>query len=144
MLGQRQNEFQRARKRFNPADEETLHEMRIALKKFRYALEAAQPLLRGSMQQRAEQMHAYQQLMGDIRDIEILKAELEKWAAKKGKKIAVVGILDHLEQKRGRLLKRIARSNIDKILASGHSKPVKETIHATADAVKKTELAGAL
>src|SRR5262245_57516318 len=45
VLTTRRNEFLKARHHFQPSQEQTLHEMRIALKKLRYAVEAAQPVL---------------------------------------------------------------------------------------------------
>jgi CHAD domain-containing protein len=46
--------------------------MRIALKKLRYVVEAAQPVLGLSGKHQADEMHAFQQLMGDSRDVEML------------------------------------------------------------------------
>ncbi len=113
-LSSRQNEFLKAKHRFQrlqPLNEDALHEMRIALKKLRYVVEAAQPVLDRSAKQRARQMQAFQQLMGDSRDVELLSVQLEKWAKKKGKKIAVVPALERLHNKREALLKRIIDSS---------------------------------
>jgi hypothetical protein len=52
-------------------------------------------------------MHAFQQLMGDSRDLDMLRVELEKWARKKGRIIAVVPTLEQLKGKREDLLKKI-------------------------------------
>ncbi|HLH32165.1 MAG TPA: CHAD domain-containing protein [Terriglobia bacterium] len=110
VLISRRNQFQKAERRFRrlvPSDEEALHEMRIALKKMRYVVEAALPLLGESAKERARQMRALQQLMGESRDLEMLRAELEKWAGKKGKKIAIVPALQDLQEKREALIKKI-------------------------------------
>jgi CHAD domain-containing protein len=109
----RHRAFWRARSRFKPSNEETLHEMRIALKKLRYVVEAAQPILGGWARRRAREMHACQQLMGDTRDLEILKTELEKWAHKQGRKVAdaVAPQLAQLERKRERLVNSIRKSS---------------------------------
>jgi CHAD domain-containing protein len=112
-LSVRRNEFLRAQRRFRqaqPPKEEALHSMRIALKKLRYLVEAAQPLLGPAAKKRAREMQRFQQLMGDIRDVEILREALEKWAMKKGKKIAVVPALEDLQHKRERLLKQLIES----------------------------------
>jgi len=69
ILKLRANEFLKATRRFNPTDEEALHVMRIALKKLRYLIEAAQPVLGSSAKARARNMHAVQQLLGETRDV---------------------------------------------------------------------------
>src|SRR5215471_1055545 len=110
VISSRRNDFLKAERRFQrlkPANEEALHEMRIALKKMRYVVEAAQPVLEPSAKQRVREMRTFQQMMGDSRDLEMLRAELEKWARKKGKKIAMVPALARLQEKREDLIKRI-------------------------------------
>ena len=127
VLASRRNEFLKAERRFqrlHAADEEALHEMRIALKKMRYVVEAAEPDLGANAKQRTRQMRAFQQLMGDSRDLEMLRAELEKWANKKGKKIAIVPALESLQEKREGLIKKIVASS------PKFAKPVVETTRA--------------
>ena len=131
-LSSRRNQFLKAKHRFQrvqPLNEEALHEMRIALKKLRYVLEAAQPVLDPSAKQRAREMHAFQQLMGDSRDVEMLRVELEKWAKKKGKKIAVVPALERLQNKRETLLKKIIESSdkLERTFETETARPVAET-----------------
>jgi CHAD domain-containing protein len=135
ILTVRENEFSKAERRFlklQPLNEEALHQMRIALKKLRYTVEAAQPVLGPSAKERAREMHALQQLMGDTRDIEILRAGLEKWAKKKGKTIAIVPALDGLQQKRESLLKRIMASSADfeEVVNTEELRPVAEKTRA--------------
>jgi CHAD domain-containing protein len=134
VLASRRNEFLKAERRFqslHAADEDALHEMRIALKKMRYVVEAAQPVLGAEAKQRARQMRAFQQLMGDSRDLEMLRAELEKWANKRGRKIAIVPALETLQEKREGLIKKIVESSpkFDKLVRKGRVKPVVETTH---------------
>ncbi|HYR87092.1 MAG TPA: CHAD domain-containing protein [Terriglobia bacterium] len=109
----RHRAFWRARSRFKPENQETLHSMRIALKKLRYVVEAAQPILGRWAGKRSREMHACQQLMGDTRDLDILKTRLEKWAHKKGRKVAdaVTPELAQLGRKRQRLVTRIRKSS---------------------------------
>jgi CHAD domain-containing protein len=109
-LKSRQNEFMRKGRQFDPSNGETLHEMRIALKKLRYTLEAAQPVLGNSATERVREMQGFQQLLGDTRDTELLRNELEKWASKKGKKIAVVPTLEQLDEQREALRKKITEA----------------------------------
>jgi CHAD domain-containing protein len=133
----RRNEFLKAERRFQrlkPANEEALHEMRIALKKMRYVVEAAQPVLDPSAKQGAREMRTFQQMMGDSRDLEMLRTELEKWARKKGKKIAVVPALERLQEKRQDLFKKISGSSedLDKLARTDRLRPVTETTRAVA------------
>jgi len=134
VLSSRRNELLKAERRFHrsqPISEDLLHAMRIALKKFRYVIEAAQPLLDDSARQRAKEMHAFQQLIGESRDVELLRTALEKWANKRGKVIAVVPALDRLQEKRDNLLKKIFESltELEQTL-TGTLKPVVEKTHA--------------
>ena len=55
-------------------------------------------------------MQALQQLLGDTRNTELLRAVLEKWAAKRGKKIAIVPALERLQEKREGLMQKIVES----------------------------------
>jgi CHAD domain-containing protein len=128
-LSSKKNAFLKAQRHFHraqPPNDEALHEMRIALKKLRYVVEAAQPLLGPSAKARAREMHKFQQLMGDTRDVEILRDALEKWAKKKGKKIAVVPTLERLQEKREGLLKKLIASSdqLEHILEETAPKPV--------------------
>jgi hypothetical protein len=76
-------------------------------------------------------MHAFQQLIGESRDVELLRTALEKWANKRGKVIAVVPALDRLQEKRDNLLKKIFESltELEQTL-TGTLKPVVEKTHA--------------
>jgi CHAD domain-containing protein len=144
VLTSRRNEFLRAERRFHklqPLNDEALHEMRIALKKLRYVVEAAQPVLGASAKQSAKQMQAFQQLLGDARDVEMLRAGLETWAAKRGKKMAVVPALDGLAEKREQMLKRIMESSveIEELLKVKAMKPAAEKTHVAGGTVIATD-----
>jgi CHAD domain-containing protein len=145
-LRSRRAEFLKARKHFKPEVEETLHDMRIALKKLRYTIEAAQPLLGRSAKQQAQRMHAFQQLLGETRDFELLRARLEKWAAKHGKTIAVVPALESLQEKRQALIKKIVESvaSLDDLFPEEQLKPALEktlAVESTDDAISRTRVA---
>jgi CHAD domain-containing protein len=134
VLTLRRNEFLRAERRFQrlrPLNEGALHEMRIALKKLRYVVEAAQPVLGPSAKQQADKMHAFQQLMGDSHDVDMLRVELEKWARKKGRIIAVVPTLEQLKEKREDLLRKIIESSdeLEQIFKPETPKPIMETTY---------------
>ena len=76
-------------------------------------VEAAQPILGAWARKRSREMHACQQLMGDTRDLELLKMGLEKWAGKKGRKVAeaVAPQLAVLERKREHLVNGIRKAS---------------------------------
>jgi CHAD domain-containing protein len=144
VLTLRRTEFLKAERQFHklqPLNDEALHEMRIALKKLRYVVEASQPVLGASAKQSAKQMQAFQQLLGDARDVEMLRAVLETWAAKRGKKMAVVPALDSLAEKRALLLKRIMESSleIEELLKVKAMKPAAEKTHVAGGTVVVTD-----
>ncbi|HYR43443.1 MAG TPA: CHAD domain-containing protein, partial [Terriglobia bacterium] len=146
-LSSRRNQFLKAKHRFQrlqPLNEKALHEMRIALKKLRYVLEAAQPVLGPTAKERAREMHAFQQLMGESRDVEMLRVELEKWAKKKGKKIAVVPALERLQNKREALLKKIIESSdeLERTFERETPRPVAETTQVLKPAAAAATFAG--
>ena len=137
VLTSRRNELLKAERRFHgsqPVSEDLLHKMRIALKKFRYVIEAAQPVLDDSAKQRAKKMHSFQQLIGESRDVELLRTAMEEWASKRGKIIAIVPALDRLQEIRDSLLKKVVNSltGLEQTL-TGTPKPIVEKTHAIGD-----------
>jgi CHAD domain-containing protein len=131
VLALRRNEFLKAEQQFRrlQPDEQALHEMRIAFKKLRYIVEAAQPVIGPSARKRARKMQGFQQLMGDSRDVAMLHAELEKWAKKEGRIIAIVPTLHRLEEKQESLLSRVVKSSnqLEKTLQAETPQPIAET-----------------
>src|SRR5262249_6081668 len=91
--------------------EEALHTMRIALKKLRYAMEAAQPLPTNGNREQIQTMRTFQKLMEDSRDLEILRVELEHWANKQGKTLTVIPALQELEEKRQVVLNELLEAS---------------------------------
>ncbi len=59
-----------------PAAATTIHRVRIAFKAFRYMVEIVNPLLNDFPPENLERMHAYQSLMGEIQDIEVIMQTL--------------------------------------------------------------------
>lgn len=76
------SEMRECRRHLRADDAASIHRMRIAFKKFRYTAETLRPLLPLTDAQFGE-MNAYQTLMGDIQDAEVLLASLKKFANKK-------------------------------------------------------------
>jgi CHAD domain-containing protein len=66
----------------DPADTETIHRTRVAFKKFRYMMELLAEFLPNGAPELVASMHAYQILMGDVQDIEVLRLGFEKFAGK--------------------------------------------------------------
>lgn len=77
-------EVARRHRAIRPIDTTTIHRTRVAFKNFRYMTEALQPLLPGVTRRKLEAMRDYQTRMGDIQDIEVLLADLDKFIAKQG------------------------------------------------------------
>ncbi len=63
----------------NATDTETIHRTRIAFKRFRYMVDALAPLLPVVTEQHRQAMRGYQSMMGDIQDVEVLLATLDKF-----------------------------------------------------------------
>ena len=68
-------------------DTSAIHSLRIAFKKFRYATEAAQDVLRDSTRTQLERMHEIQITMGNIQDAEVLFEALAGWGRKRKKNV---------------------------------------------------------
>ena len=132
ILKSRRAEFLKARGRFDPANEQTLHAMRIALKKLRYTVEAAQPVLGSRAGKRTNEMHGFQQLLGNTRDVQLLRAKLERWASKRGRKIAMVPMLEQLNETHQQLMVRIFESvtTFENFFSDENLKPAIEKTHA--------------
>ena len=68
-------------------------------------------MLGDAEKEQIEAMRAFQKLIGDSRDLGILRVELEHWANKKGKTLAVIPALQELEEKRQTLLNKLLDSS---------------------------------
>jgi len=86
--------------RFDAADPATLHRGRVAFKKFRYLVEALQPLLPGVGARELRQMHEFQRRMGEIQDLEVLSQWLKEYGA--GKKAGASSSTARVQQELAR------------------------------------------
>jgi CHAD domain-containing protein len=85
------------------SDTETIHTLRLAFKKFRYTCEVAQPILKKDLNaQRLKELHAFQTMMGDIQDIEVLSARLTKWTEKHERENEMQPVFEELDGDRER------------------------------------------
>ena len=62
-----------------PADSRTLHQTRVAFKRFRYMIGTLHPILSGVTEGRLKSMHDYQTRLGDIQDVEVLLSGMDKF-----------------------------------------------------------------
>jgi CHAD domain-containing protein len=100
VLNKRFREVLALAKRVDTADTTTIHRMRLAFKRFRYTAEVVQQLIKEDVtEERLEQLHAFQTMMGDVQDVEVLSARLSKWASKDEERLEEMKpVLDELEQ----------------------------------------------
>ncbi|HTY87437.1 MAG TPA: CHAD domain-containing protein [Candidatus Acidoferrum sp.] len=75
-------------RRVRATDTRTIHRTRIAFKRFRYMVEAMAPLLPAVTQEHHRAMRGYQCMMGDIQDMEVLLAALDKFVQKEAVDLA--------------------------------------------------------
>ena len=67
------------RRKMDPGMAETIHRTRVAFKRFRYMVEALQPILAGVTPEGLRAMRNFQSMMGDLQDTEVLLARLDKF-----------------------------------------------------------------
>lgn len=72
------------RRLLDPTDVKTLHRLRIALKKFRYGIEAVEPLLRGFDRRQLRRLRLLQDRLGDLHDLEVLSSSFRDFAEERG------------------------------------------------------------
>ena len=65
----------------------TIHQARIAFKRFRYTIQAAQPILRGTSEAAVHRMHDFQVILGGIQDAQVLFDTLTRWGQKQKKRV---------------------------------------------------------
>jgi CHAD domain-containing protein len=89
-----------------------IHRFRITFKRFRYAVEALQPLLPGVKQQMLKAMNRYQTRMGDIQDIEVLIGSVNSFARRHSRSAPVqfLRLKEHLLNRRKELIAQFIAS----------------------------------
>ena len=89
------------------ANIKTIHDMRVAFKKFRYSVEALKPVLGGVTADKLKEMHDFQQLMGDINDVNALIKDITRFSkTREGIQVSFDAILRELKGRYATLLKR--------------------------------------
>jgi len=105
--------FERLREKraaVDPGQVQTLHQTRIALKKFRYLLEAIAPVLPEGSASALETLHALQTTMGDLHDVEVLSAAMSSHGRKKSNPEDLAPFLSELEAEHSALLRSFLKS----------------------------------
>lgn len=69
--------------RVEPDRPASIHELRVAFKKFRYMIESVHPLLPGFPETQFKRMQAYQTLMGSIQDARVFNQAWKKFSRRK-------------------------------------------------------------
>lgn len=75
-------------RRVRAGDTRTIHRTRIAFKRFRYMVEAMAPLLPAVTEDHRRALRGYQCMMGDIQDMEVLLAALDKFVQREAVDLA--------------------------------------------------------
>jgi CHAD domain-containing protein len=73
------------RARVDPRKARSIHKMRVAFKKFRYMAEIAAPCFPKLSPERLEAMHAYQDRMGTIQDLDTLLRTMAEFRRQSGR-----------------------------------------------------------
>jgi len=67
-------------RKMDPGMAETIHRTRIAFKRFRYMVEALQPIFPEVTPDRLSAMQEFQSMMGEVQDTEVFLARLDRYA----------------------------------------------------------------
>jgi CHAD domain-containing protein len=103
----------RALRIVNAADAATIHRLRIAFKKLRYAAEVLAPLTGGMTKTSKKWMGEYQTLMGEVQDCEVMIAGARRFASTPvpGRRIPMMAVQEELaRRKRERLAAFLERA----------------------------------
>jgi CHAD domain-containing protein len=85
-----------------PEDPRSLHRYRVAFKKLRYTIEILRPRLPWARKPLLRRMNAYQTVMGEIQDLEVLAASVKAFALRRGQagSLPFVPVYHHLAEQR--------------------------------------------
>jgi CHAD domain-containing protein len=110
------DEVREARRGVDPTDPRSIHELRIALKRFRYVLEAFEPVLPAVRGRRASSVQSLQRTMGDLRDTEILTTAVSSRSKSMPDLLAdTAAVLGDLERRHSGMMTSFLKS-VDAIL----------------------------
>jgi CHAD domain-containing protein len=104
------------RKAIDLADLRTVHQTRVAFKRFRYMVEVLSPDVTGLSKRQLRALAYYQRKMGAIQDLEVLQAGVARYLAEhKGAKARLLPFSRYLALRRARAL-RSFRKTADRLL----------------------------
>ena len=93
------------------ADMRTIHQTRVAFKRFRYILESLSPDLTGLSRRQLRALAYYQRKMGIIQDLEVLQACVARYTRQDRKReVLLKRFVGHLRQRRARALRSFLKS----------------------------------
>ena len=94
------------RRAIDLADLRTIHQTRVAFKRFRYMMESLSPGITGLSKQQLRALAYYQRKMGIIQDLEVIQASIARYTWKDRKREALLyRFSHHLEHRRTRALR---------------------------------------
>ena len=100
----------RLSRRVNAADTKTIHRTRIAFKRFRYMVDALSPLLPAVTDKQRQAMRDYQSMMGEIQDMKVLLAALDKFIEAEENEPATQRLRAEFGRRRGQLVHRYVKA----------------------------------
>jgi CHAD domain-containing protein len=104
-------EVVKRRRAIDLADMGTIHQTRVAFKRFRYIVESLSPGLTGLTKRQLRALAYYQRRMGIIQDLEVLRQAVERFAGEhKNTESALRPFCRYLRQRRNRALRSFLKS----------------------------------
>ena len=99
------------RRAISLADLRTIHQTRVAFKRFRYIVESLSPGITGLSKRQLRTLAYYQRKMGIIQDLEVMQACLTRYSREDKKREALLRRFSrHLRQRRARALRSFLKS----------------------------------
>jgi CHAD domain-containing protein len=99
------------RRAIDLADLRTIHQTRVAFKRFRYTMESLSPGLTGLSKRQLRTLAYYQRKMGIIQDLEVMQACLSRYSLGGKKREAVLRrFRQHMRRRRTRALRSFLKS----------------------------------
>ena len=93
------------------ADLRTIHQTRVAFKRFRYMMESLSPGITGLNKRQLRALAYYQRKMGIIQDLEVMQACVARYTRADQKRAALLARFErHLRQRRARALRSFLKS----------------------------------
>jgi CHAD domain-containing protein len=83
------------RRHMDPGQVASIHRTRVAFKKFRYMVEALQPLFREISGERLRAMQAFQTVLGHLQDTDVFLTRMDKFIHKDSKRAEALAVFRH-------------------------------------------------